>query len=376
MTSAPAIEDAAPALRERADRWRAWLFDRALPLWADRGVNPRGGFFDRLNADGGPVAEPMRLRVQARQLYVYAEAGRLGWTGDWRRVVGHGLEFLLGRATLSGGFVAHRFAPDGSVLEAEPDLYDQAFALLGYAAAFRVLRDERARTAAYALLEALRPHHHPSGGFRELSGEAALGSNPQMHMLEAVQAWAELDARPDWSRLAAELARLCGERLTNADGALREFFTDDWRPADGPAGEHTEPGHHFEWAWLLARQGGDQGALIRRLCARGETFGVDPVRGVAINAVDVAGEVIDPAARLWPQTERLKAALLLRRDPRWTAAACQAADALGRYTTEEGLWLDLMAPDGSVRQEPSPASSFYHIACALSELVKAAVRTA
>ena len=128
MTDAPTIEDAAPALRDRADRWRAWLFDRALPLWADRGVNPQGGFFDRLDAHGRPLTEPMRLRVQARQMFVFAEAGRLGWPGDWRRVVEHGLEFLLERATQSGGFVAHTFEPDGSVRDAQPDLYDQAFA--------------------------------------------------------------------------------------------------------------------------------------------------------------------------------------------------------------------------------------------------------
>jgi mannose-6-phosphate isomerase len=109
MTDAPAIEDAAPALRERAAWWRAWLLDRALPLWAERGLNPQGGFFDRLDARGRPIVEPMRLRVQARQTYVFAEAARLGWSGDWRRIVEHGLEFLLGPATLPDGRVAHRF---------------------------------------------------------------------------------------------------------------------------------------------------------------------------------------------------------------------------------------------------------------------------
>jgi mannose-6-phosphate isomerase len=376
MMDAPAIEDAAPELRDRAAWWRAWLFDRALPFWAERGLNPAGGFFDRLDERGRSLVEPMRLRVQARQVYAFAEAGKLGWSGDWRRVTEHGLEFLLTQASLPDGRVAHRFAPDGSVLDAAPDLYDQAFALLAYAAAYRALRDERAKAAAHRLLEALLPHRHPSGGFRELDGSGELRANPQMHLLEAVQAWAELDRRPEWSGLAAELADLCGERLTTPEGALREFFTDDWRPAPGDRGEHTEPGHHFEWAWLLARQGGARGELIRRLCERGEAVGVDPVRGVAMNAVHISGRPTDPAARLWPQTERLKAALVLRRDPRWTSAACEAADAMRLYVTDEGLWLDVMGPDGVVQEEPAPASSFYHIVCALSELMKAAVRTA
>jgi mannose-6-phosphate isomerase len=88
------------------------------------------------------------------------------------------------------------------VLDASPDLYDQAFALLAYAAAYRAFRDERSKAAAHRLLEALLPHRHPSGGFRELDGSGELRANPQMHMLEAVQTWAELDPRPDWRRLA------------------------------------------------------------------------------------------------------------------------------------------------------------------------------
>lgn len=376
LTTQSVAEGGEAALRERAEHWRAWLFDQVLPVWADRGVNPRGGFYDRLTPEARPVDEPMRLRVQARQTYAFAEAGRLGWRGDWRRLVEHGLSFLLGPATGADGFVAPLFAPDGAVLDAAPDLYDQSFALLGYASAYQALGDGRARLAAHALLEALGPFKHPSGGYRELAPDSVLlKSNPQMHLLEAVLAWAALDDHPAWPALAAELGGLCARRLADPlSSALGEVFVNDWRPAPAPLGERTEPGHHFEWAWLLLRQGGAAGGLPERLARRGETLGVDPVRRVAVNAIDAHGAVLDPAARLWPQTERLKAALALRGlDERWTQTACDAADSLGAYTrpTGPGLWCDVMGTDGSVRLEPAPASSLYHIACAISELVQA-----
>jgi mannose-6-phosphate isomerase len=47
--------------------------------------------------------------------------------------------------------------------------------------------------------------------------------------------------------------------------------------------------------------------------------------------------------------------------------ALAAAKTLWRYLemSVPGLWRDRMLPDGSFVEEPSPASSFYHIICAI-----------
>jgi mannose-6-phosphate isomerase len=37
-------------------------------------------------------------------------------------------------------------------------------------------------------------------------------------------------------------------------------------------------------------------------------------------------------------------------------------------TPVPGLWWDRLRPDGGFVDEPAPASSFYHIACAIAEL--------
>ena len=94
--------------------------------------------------------------------------------------------------------------------------------------------------------------------------------------------------------------------------------------------------------------------------------GVDPARNAAIDEMDRNLEPRRATARLWPQTERLKAALLLRREDE----ACAAAEGLWQYlqTPLTGLWRDKMLQDGSFVEEPAPASSLYHIICAVASL--------
>jgi mannose-6-phosphate isomerase len=87
-------------------------------------------------------------------------------------------------------------------------------------------------------------------------------------------------------------------------------------------------------------------------------------------------------ARLWPQTERLKSALAFMAVSEGAARlhyrreALAAARTLWRYleTPMPGLWRDRMLPDGSFVEEPSPASSFYHIICAI-QVMKEIVRS-
>jgi mannose-6-phosphate isomerase len=87
--------------------------------------------------------------------------------------------------------------------------------------------------------------------------------------------------------------------------------------------------------------------------------------------------VHDPVARLWPQTEWLKAALAMSAtrpsDPNLAGQVSKAGAALRLYldTPVPGLWWDRLEPSGRFVDEPAPASSLYHIACAIAELLAA-----
>jgi len=105
--------------------------------------------------------------------------------------------------------------------------------------------------------------------------------------------------------------------------------------------------------------------------------GFDHARGVAINEVMIDGSIRNPAARLWPQTERLKAALARYRrtgEDEERAEAAAACAGLVQYleTPARGAWRDKLLADGSWIEEPAPGSSMYHITCALAELIDTA----
>ena len=271
---------------------------------------------------------------------------------------------------------------DGSPYDDTTALYDQAFFLFAAATAARAIPDRRAglEEGALAHLDAVEGHfRHMAGGFRETDAERPFQSNPHMHLFEAMLAWEALTGRPRWGETADLIAELCLTRFVDAQsGALREFFDAVWSPAPGELGRIVEPGHQFEWAWLLKRWGDARDhagakAAARRLFEIGVTHGVDAERGVAFNALDDEFAPLDPVARLWPQTERIKAALSLAGEDRGAQVAAACAG-LQRYVevTPKGLWRDRLSPDGSFVDEPAPASSFYHIVCALNELFAAA----
>jgi mannose/cellobiose epimerase-like protein (N-acyl-D-glucosamine 2-epimerase family) len=67
------------ALQDQHGYLVGWLFDRALPLWSDHGVDTKsGGFHERIAQDGTVLDEPRRTRLVARQVYVFATAAELG----------------------------------------------------------------------------------------------------------------------------------------------------------------------------------------------------------------------------------------------------------------------------------------------------------
>lgn len=356
-----------------------WAVHAAYPLWSTRGIDTDGSFVETLGPDGREQPQPRRARVQPRQVYAFAQARSLGWVGDAPRIVRAGIDTFCARYQRPDGLFRALVAADGTPLENGAVLYDQAFALLGLASAAVALEARTQFEArALALLEridavfgtagdAYRAREVDTGGFE---------SNPHMHLLEACLAWAEIGNDPRWVRRARALADLAVRRFIRTDsGALGEFFAPDWQPAPGIAGRLIEPGHQFEWAWLLLRVGGEalrQVAL--RLIAIGERYGTRD--GVAVNALLDDFSTHDPNARCWPQTERLKAAVLAATltdtEGHWRAADAAAQALLGYLATPiRGLWLDVRLPSGVMVDGPAPASTFYHLVGAIVALDKA-----
>lgn len=365
-----------------ADQNRLWLFEHALPLWWDIGADRQGGgFVERIDQSGRPMADHRRIRVQARQIYVYAEAGRLGWSGPWRAAVHHGLDYLLRAYRRSDGLFRTLVDAEGRVRDDRALLYDQAFVLLALAHAHAALgQPVRLRQAGEDLLARLTGRFaHPLFGFREIPpATAPLLANPHMHMLEALLAWMDSGGDDHFRQPAEGIVRLALQCLVDpVSGSIGEYFDPDWRPVEGPGSELREPGHQFEWAFLLrqaqVRLGIDPGDRPERLMLFGERHGIHPDTGAVIFAVSRTGQPLDPDARLWAQTERLRAHLRAGDGPlsdrrQDGQAVTRTFGVLNRFldVPVAGLWLDRMHPDGRLVSEPAPASSLYHLMSALS----------
>jgi mannose-6-phosphate isomerase len=365
---------------------RRWLLEEALPFWTAHGIDREfGGFHDLLDMRSGAVASPIkRTFVQARQIYVLCESHTLGWKGQWRDAVTAGLAILDGAFRRPDWGYVQSIGEGNAVYETRRDLYDQAFVAFGKAAAARMPIDHNG--AAASLIESARglltrvetEWALPTGGFYEgeLRPRLPRRQNPLMHLFEASIALAVSSGESrDLSR-ANSIARFAIEKLIDVEhGYLPEFFNEEWLPFESNNSIMIEPGHQFEWAWLLcrlARLGGDDHrGLAERLWRFAISHGVDAARGVAVDAIDSWGTTSSNTARLWPQAERLKAALAMLEYGVGGAEreTFDAMEGLNKYLRAplSGAYHDTMLLDGTFVNEPARASSLYHIVGAMSE---------
>jgi mannose/cellobiose epimerase-like protein (N-acyl-D-glucosamine 2-epimerase family) len=357
---------------------REWLVQAAYPLWATRGIDHRsGGFVEALDQEAIALDIPRRARVQPRQIYAFAHAAQFGWLGPTQDIVLRGTKYFESHYRRADGLFRSLVSHAGAVLDERALLYDQAFALLGYASAARAIPLSRRAFEARAIeLRATIQRHFaaPDGAYfsdEELGPQRE--SNPHMHLLEACLAWAEIGEDPDWTAGVTRLVELALSRFTHkCSGAIGELYDDQGMPSLRDGGR-VEPGHQFEWAWLLLRSIPyhvfPARAAALRLIAIGEEYGVHD--GVAVNALRDDLSVEDPRARLWPQTERLKAALRaasVTHDPTYQSIANSAAASMLSYLRSRGLWFDQRLPTGDFVHSPAPASTFYHVVAAAAEL--------
>ncbi len=385
MRHAADVDTTAALLGPIADRARSWLLDTAFPVWFERGIDrARGGFHERLTLDGEPTDDPRRAFVQGRQAYCFCEAGRLGWHGAWEEAARHAADYLIDRFLRPEGAIIHAVDPDGHPVDGSVDLYDVAFALFGLAHVYETCgRVPRDRAAARAILAYLRrDRSHPRIGFVEADG-VALRQNPHMHLLEAALAWIRADGEACWWTLAEDLVALAERHLIDTStGAVFEHYATDWTPLGGREAAVVEPGHQYEWAYLLTEwdrlRQVDRRPDCEHLFLLAEEHGRDPRRGVAVSDLDVRGRKTNRTARIWAQTERLRTAVTLlpvmpachRATP--LGAAIEAATALEQFLDVPlaGLWRDKWLADGRFVEETVPASSLYHIVTGYTALLK------
>ncbi len=369
---------------------RRALLEQALPLWCARGWDERhGGFHDRLDSALNPVALPAkRLLVQCRQLFVLSEASVIAPEKGWAEMAHRLYAFLTQRYwdPAHGGWF-FSVAPSGIPHDRRKDTYGHAFVLFALAHYAKTFQSDAAVTQAERTLDLLEAHvAAKNGGFEEATEDdwritgAERRQNPHMHLLEAFLALYEATGNERYRRHAAEMVRLLETVFIDpATATLGEFFEADWRPHP-TKGDIIEPGHHFEWYWLL-RRAAELGIaapadLAERLFTWADRHGIDTVHGGVFDQLRRDGVVVTESKRLWPLAEATRAYALRAREQGRAhdrdRAAALTGHLLRHYADERCGFREHLDRSGGIMVDEVFASSLYHVFGTYLELARLA----
>lgn len=363
-----------------------WLVGQALPKWAGAGFDPAfGGFRERLDLTGAPVpGVAHRLVTQARQIYVYSHASLLGWHRDGAALAQQAVETLMRRYKSPDGKPGYVFSVDPTdthVVDDRRDAYGHAFLLYALSWWYRVTKDTRLvdeadRVIAFFATQFLTM---PSGGIARETHSPWRLQNPHMHYFEAMIAWHEATGEARFLAQADAMFDLFATRFWQPGSqTLSEYFDDTWAPAPGERGQIYEPGHHFEWAWLLRK--------YARFTGRSTAPFVDGLYRTGLLGRLRDGRLADEAlpgasgnahphktsTRLWPLTEWAKSAAVeyeggnagARNDALAAFDCLQTNFCRPEYA---GGWIDHIDIDRRPLVDFMPATSLYHLFLAVAE---------
>lgn len=369
--------------RAAARRFVSYVFVDMAQLWLTHGWNAAGGHsIERLQADLTPAPLGYRRSMAvARQLFFFAQAWRS--TGNAACADrAHALYAdLTGRfwdAEHGGWFFS--LGDDARPANAGKDLYGHAFAIFALAHYAAVFRKAEAIDWARRTGEAVKRHLWlPQGWFAQAAQrdwsrpDPALEQNPHMHLLEAWLALHAATGEDSVLRDAAQLVTLYADRLRSADGAkVLEHFDAAGRPQQ-ERGQLVQPGHLYEWYWLLhdyaeSARRPEYRQIAAPLFDWANARGVDPLHGGIYDQVDTDGQVVSDRKRIWPVTECIKVhairAATAADTGSYAALEHWIAFMTTRYFTGGGGWHEFLRRDLQPDSDYLPATTPYHVAMA------------
>lgn len=383
-------------LIQSSARMQAWCREAALPFWAKYGVDPAGGFFERLHFDGSPDQEAIRrVRVQCRIIYVFSHAHSLGWSKDAKKITDHVSDYLFkaalpqknSKVALGETGCVYSLWPNGTVHDDQRDTYTHAFLLLAMAWRAHAFCDSQALQVAHNTLAFLdQSVAATNGGY--LEGHPAhlpRRQNPHMHLLEAFLTLFETTNDAGYLQRARGIITLFEQYYFDTHThTIPEYFTQNWIPCRD-TGRLIEPGHLMEWSWLirwyerLSREKlcTDYPVLLYDAAIR---LGRDPATLFLIDEADKGGNAIRKTRRSWPQFEYIKANLAAAEatgDKRYEESASALIDAmLESYLNVpiSGGWVDIYSSDNVAEKDFMQASTFYHIFSTVAAVAKYTTR--
>ena len=346
-----------------------------VPLWQGPGWNAELALpYEALSPEHRPLP-PQRYRAMAcaRQLYVFASLiGDPAFPAAAERAADlfRSLQRHFHDAEHGGWF--YSIDPQGAPLDTRKDLYTHAFIIFACAHYWAKVDDSIVASALNAALQVVAERFSDGKGLYEANLNQDWSSlntgplqNPLMHLAEAFLA--TLSVREDETVKAALLAL--------ADGMQQRFIEPVHnvmleKPC-GAVDNWFEPGHQFEWLYLLESspllRSGALHASLDRAFDFAEQVGVDLESGAVCGMLAPDGTLRDGTQRIWAQAEYLRA-LTLRPDN--LTRLQRQLQALQQQFLHAGGWYECRDAEGNVSREDMPSTTPYHLATCYSGLAQ------
>jgi len=341
-----------------------------LPIWRGPGFNTTLGLpYEAVAADGRTPLPVTRYRAMAcaRQLFVFALAGEM----EHAQRLFESLIHIFQDSKRGGWF--YSVDAEGAPLDTTKDLYTHAFVVFACAEYGARSGNRDALDIVHRASSLIEDRFAADNGLLH----AALGAdfsakgdmplqNPLMHLTEAWLAARSATKDAGFDTALAKLGNAIARAFVHQPtGCIAELPV-------GSADNRLEPGHQFEWYWLV-QQAGDvlDGSGLREALGRAFMFaherGVDSATGGVHAALDEAGGVKDSTQRIWAQTEYLRA-LAVHHDADVRAVLPQQiARFQPRFLNAQG-WVECMTLEGEVSRADMPSTTPYHLATAYGAL--------
>ncbi|VVP95960.1 Cellobiose 2-epimerase [Pseudomonas fluorescens] len=344
-----------------------------VPLWQGPGWNVDMALpYEALDAGHQPLP-PQRYRAMAcaRQLYLFASLiGQVPAAEERAAALFRSLQRHFHDAEHGGWF--YSIDSHGKPLDQRKDLYTHAFILFACAHYWDKVREPLVESVLNAALEVIARRFATGDGLYEacldrdwITLETGPLQNPLMHLAEAFLA--TLSVREDLAvqRALVELCTAMQKRFIHAQhGVLME------KPL-GAVDNWFEPGHQFEWYFLLESsdvlRGSKLHASLERAFAFTEQRGVEPQTGAVAAMLEPTGQTRDATQRIWAQAEYLRA-LTLRPDSE--AAVQRQLQALHQQFLHAGGWHECRDEQGDVSRRDMPSTTPYHLATCYAGLAE------
>jgi mannose/cellobiose epimerase-like protein (N-acyl-D-glucosamine 2-epimerase family) len=360
---------------------QSFLFDELLSNWSLYGINQEQGFsYESMTHDWTKNSVGrIRLLTQCRQLYTFSHACQIKNTPEWQATLTPLFDFITSHYFLDERWI-FSLNDDLSIKDKQSDAYALAFVLLAFSHYYQVTKDDRAlqymKKTHHFLLENMQAE---SGGFYEshpVDTNQIRRQNPHMHLLEGYIAAFNTTLDSDYKDTIRSLLSLSLQHFYHKDTkTLREFFSSDWH-LHPETGNQVEPGHHFEWVWLLYEANkilpnSDYTELAQQLWLTAARHGLAKNGGI-YNQIDGNNyQPIDKEKRVWPITEYLKAITVIPigKEEKIDRLEKALLFAQQHYFLKNGRWNEYLNEDNIPKDFPLPGTSSYHIFLGLTEVI-------